>query len=185
MKLLLALCFAFAFSAPSFALTPKEVKNSYEGCMKFLKLPVAKQRAIVNNTQYSMSQALWACHLQARHSLAYMERSEREYQRAIHSGGGYSSGSDSGSSSSSSDDSRDDPYGGSGGGFGGAGVCSSGVCTGPHGTTVCSSGVCTGPGGTTVCTSGVCNGPGGTTVCSGGVCTGPNGTTVCSGGVCN
>jgi hypothetical protein len=175
---ILSLLALLSFSTSAFALTPAEVKRSYNSCMALLKMPLAKQKAIAAKTSYSLSQVLWACHLQARHSLAYMQQQERNYQRGLNSGGGNYSGGGGASEPS-------DPYGGSGGGFGGAGVCTNGVCNGPGGTTVCTNGVCNGPGGTTVCTNGVCNGPGGTTVCTNGVCNGPGGTTVCTNGVCN
>lgn len=156
----LILLLSFLYAGSAFALTPAEVKKSYEACMSFLKMPLAKQKQVAKKSGYSLQDVLWACHLQARHSLSYMQEQEREYQRQLHSGGSSSGGSSQ----------ENDPYGGSGGGFGGPGVCTNGVCNGPGGTTVCTNGVCNGPNGTTVCTNGVCTGPGGTHVCTNGVC---------------
>lgn len=124
----------------------ERVKKSYNGCMKFLAMPIAKQKATAQRAGYSLQSARSACQQMKRNGLAKSIRIEREYQRS--SRGGWGDGSYSTPS--------DDPYGGSDGGFAGRGVCTGGTCVGPEGTTVCTGGTCVGPNGTTVCTGGTC-----------------------------
>ncbi|MGZ3713540.1 MAG: hypothetical protein ACXVBE_17375 [Bdellovibrionota bacterium] len=80
-----------SFAAPSFALSPKEVKDSYVACMNFLKLQPAQQIQAAKNSGYSLKQVLWACRLQKRTGLAQLLENERDYQNGSSdsSGGSY------------------------------------------------------------------------------------------------
>jgi hypothetical protein len=80
--ILLALLLASA-SSVAFALTPAQVRDSYYGCMKFLKLSPAKQVEVASRVPYTLKQIKWACQLQKKKGLASMLRAERDYQRSL------------------------------------------------------------------------------------------------------
>lgn len=85
---------AFLLAAPAFAntcMTPAQVRNSYNGCMKYLKLSPAKKLKVAANTNYTIKQINWACELQKKKGLKSMLANERVYCRAMN-GGGYEHG---------------------------------------------------------------------------------------------
>ena len=66
------------------ALTPREVRQSYNNCMTYLKWPRARQIAMAKKSRYTLEQFDWACTTMKRNGLKKalaLESVLRRYQR--------------------------------------------------------------------------------------------------------
>jgi hypothetical protein len=80
LRSIFALVLVLSSSATSFAMSPSEVKRSYEACMKFLDMSPAQQRKVAARSGHSLEDVQWACELQRENGLEKMQWCEIRYQ---------------------------------------------------------------------------------------------------------